>query len=134
MSDRENEPHAAEPAKQADETQRLSPLERARAGDGWRASLYRVPVLGAAAYVVAPPRSGPPTLPRRVASWASVVVAVLGIGMVAYPWAGHLYPAPYRIPVEKGIEWSNFLSDREANTIQANLKKTLAAAPPVIAA
>ncbi len=58
---------------------------------------------------------------RRVISASLAVIAVLGIGMAAYPWAGERYPFFYRIPVEKLIEWSNFLSDLQTNRLQDQL-------------
>lgn len=88
----------------------------------WRRRLYRVPVLGTIVYIVWPPRTGKPSNLRRVLSWTAAVVAILGIGMAAYPVAGHNYPFFYRIPVEKLIEWSNFLSDMETNRIQDRLE------------
>ena len=87
-----------------------------------RRRIYRIPVVGAIAYVIAPPRTGKPSKVRRVVSWASVAVAVLGLGMVAYPWVGQHYPGFYRIPVETLIAWSNFLSDRQTNRIQDRLE------------
>lgn len=106
-----------------------SRLDLARAGTGWRAAIYRVPVLGAAAYVIAPPRTKAPTIVRRAVSYTSLVVLVLGAGMVAYPVAGSHYPGFYRVPVEKAIEWMNFLSDMHANKIQKDLSKKFVAAP-----
>lgn len=92
-----------------------------------RGRLYRIPVLGAIAYVVWPPRTKPASLPRRIVSWVAAVVAVFGIGMVAYPWFGQSYPGFFRTPVEKLIAWSNFLSDMEANKIQDRLASEFAA-------
>jgi sortase A len=54
------------------------------------------------------------------------IVALLGIGMAAYPWAGDKYPGFYRIPVEKLIEWSNFLSDMQTNRLQDELAQDFA--------
>jgi LPXTG-site transpeptidase (sortase) family protein len=87
-----------------------------------RHRLYPVPVLGALVYLIFPPRMRQPTLVRRAVSWTSAVVAVLGIGMVAYPWGGERYPGFYRVPVEKLIEWSNFLSDMQTNRLQKDLR------------
>lgn len=86
----------------------------------WRQRLYRVPVLGPIAYVVWPPRRSHSVI-RRVISGSLAVVALLGIGMAAYPWAGDKYPFFYKVPVEKLIEWSNFLSDMQTNDIQDRL-------------
>ena len=88
----------------------------------WRRRLYRVPVLGAVVYLLWPPRTKRPTTIRRVVSWTTAIVAVLGIGMVGYPWAGDKYPFFYRVPVEKLIEWSNVLSDLQTNRIQDRLE------------
>ena len=46
--------------------------------------------------------------------------------MAAYPWAGESYPGFYRVPVEKLIEWSNFLSDLQTNRLQDQLAKEFA--------
>jgi sortase A len=86
-----------------------------------RAGIYRVPVLGTIAYVIWPPRSGRPSIKRRVLSWVLAVIAVFGIGMAAYPLAGQFYPPGYRDAVEQLIAWSNFLADLEANKIQGQL-------------
>ena len=86
-----------------------------------RSRLYRIPVLGTIAYVVWPPRSGRPSIKRRVVSWVLVVVAVFGIGMAAYPLAGEHYPPGYRQAIEQLIAWSNFLADLQANRIQGKL-------------
>ena len=86
-----------------------------------RARLYSIPVLGTIAYVVWPPRSGRPSIKRRVMSWVLVVVAVFGIGMAAYPLAGEHYPPGYRQAIEQLIAWSNFLADAQANKIQGKL-------------
>lgn len=90
---------------------------------GWRQRLYRIPVLGTIAYVVWPPRTSKPGVIRRSLSAALAVIALLGIGMAVYPWAGESYPFFYRVPVEKLIEWSNFLSDMQTNRIQDELEK-----------
>ncbi len=86
----------------------------------WRQKLYRIPVLGTIAYVVWPPRTSASVV-RRSFSAALAIVAILGIGMAAYPWAGESYPFFYRVPVEKLIEWSNFLSDMQTNRLQDQL-------------
>lgn len=86
----------------------------------WRQKLYRIPVLGTIAYVIWPPRTSASVV-RRSFSAALAIVAILGIGMAAYPWAGQSYPFFYRIPVEKLIEWSNFLSDMQTNRLQDQL-------------
>jgi LPXTG-site transpeptidase (sortase) family protein len=59
----------------------------------------------------------------RILSWTLVFVAVLGVGMAGYPWAGRFYPPGYRQTVEKLIEWSNVLSDLQTNRLQAELEK-----------
>jgi LPXTG-site transpeptidase (sortase) family protein len=89
----------------------------------WRQRVYRLPVLGTVAYVVWPPRTHRPSNIRRSLSAALAVIAILGIGMAAYPWAGQRYPSFYRTPVEKLIEWSNFLSDLQTNRLQDKLEK-----------
>lgn len=89
----------------------------------WRQRLYRVPLLGTVAYVVWPPRTARTSVFRRSLSSALAVIALLGIGMAAYPWAGQNYPFFYRVPVEKLIEWSNFLSDMQTNRLQDQLEK-----------
>ena len=91
----------------------------------WRQRLYRIPVLGTIAYIVWPPRQKASYV-RRSFSAALAIVAILGIGMAAYPWAGGSYPGFYRIPVEKLIDWSNFLSDLQHNKIQGVLAKEFA--------
>lgn len=96
---------------------------RAASVAGWRQRIYRVPVLGTIAYVVWPPRTKRVGVVRRSLSSALAVVAILGIGMAAYPWAGDKYPFFYRVPVEKLIEWSNFLSDMQTNRLQDQLEK-----------
>ncbi|HVL82303.1 MAG TPA: class E sortase [Actinomycetota bacterium] len=90
-------------------------------GAGWLQRLYRVPVLGALVYLLFPPKVSNPSVGRRVLSWSSGLAAVIGLGMVAYPYAGHRYPFFLRVPVEKAIEWSNFLSDMQTNKIQRDL-------------
>jgi LPXTG-site transpeptidase (sortase) family protein len=88
-----------------------------------RQRIYRIPVLGTIAYVVWPPRKGRTSVFRKSLSSALAVVALLGVGMAAYPWAGDNYPFFYRVPVEKLIEWSNFLSDLQTNRLQDQLEK-----------
>ncbi len=83
--------------------------------------LYRVPVIGAIVYLLFPPRVANPSVPRRLLSWTSGLAAIIGLGMIAYPYAGHRYPFFLRIPVEKGIEWSNLFSDLETNRLQREL-------------
>ncbi|HVE93035.1 MAG TPA: sortase [Actinomycetota bacterium] len=104
-------------------SRREEPVEddRHRPISDFRRRLYRLPVLGALVYFVAPPRLKRPSLVRRGVSWTSGLAALLGVGMVAYPVAGTSYPFFYRVPVEKAIEWSNFLSDWQANKIQDRL-------------
>jgi LPXTG-site transpeptidase (sortase) family protein len=92
---------------------------------GWRQRLYRIPIIGTIAYVIWPPRRSP-SLIRRGVSTVLAVVAILGIGMAAYPWQGQNYPGFYRVPVEKLIEWSNFLSDMQTNRLQDELAKEFA--------
>ncbi len=94
-----------------------------KAINGWRKRIYRVPVLGTIAYVVWPPRTSKPGVVRRSLSAALAVIALLGIGMAVYPWQGQNYPFFYRVPVEKLIEWSNFLSDMQTNRLQDKLEK-----------
>ncbi len=89
----------------------------------WRQRIYRVPVLGTIAYVVWPPRTQRTGVIRKSLSSALAVIALLGIGMAVYPWAGDKYPFFYRVPVEKLIEWSNFLSDMQTNRLQDLLEK-----------
>ena len=91
-----------------------------------RRRLYSVPVLGTIAYVVWPPRSGRPSITRRLVSWVLVVIAVFGIGMAAYPVAGEHYPPGYRQAIEQLIAWSNFLADLQANKIQGKLETEFA--------
>ena len=91
----------------------------------WRRRLYRVPVLGTIAYVIWPPRTSHSVV-RRTISSTLAIVAILGIGMAAYPWAGEKYPFFYKVPVEKLIEWSNVLSDLQTNRIQDKLAKQFA--------
>jgi LPXTG-site transpeptidase (sortase) family protein len=97
----------------------------------WRRRMYRIPVLGTIAYVVWPPRTGKPSVWRRGISSVLAVVALLGVGMAAYPWAGDKYPFFYKVPVEKLIEWSNFLSDMQTNRLQDLLEKQFAACKPL---
>lgn len=80
-------------------------------------------MLGAIAYVIAPPRSRRPSIVRRVVSWVSVAVAAIGLGMVAYPWVGDNYPGFFRVPVESLIAWSNVMSDMQTNRIQDRLEQ-----------
>jgi hypothetical protein len=75
-----------------------------------RARIYRIPVLGTIAYVIWPPRTGRRSIPRRILSWTAVVVAVLGIGMAAYPIAGEHYPPGYRQAIERTLDHSMSLS------------------------
>ncbi len=91
----------------------------------WRQRLYRVPVIGTAAYVIWPPRQKTSWF-RRSLSAVLAVIAILGIGMAAYPWAGGSYPGFFRVPVEQLIAWSNFLSDLQHNKIQGELAKEFA--------
>lgn len=91
----------------------------------WRQRMYKLPVLGVIAYIVWPPRRSASNV-RRTFSAALAIVAILGIGMAAYPWAGTKYPGFYRVPVEKLIEWSNFLSDLRTNKLQNQLAKEFA--------
>jgi LPXTG-site transpeptidase (sortase) family protein len=105
-------------------------LEQARAASGWRGAMYRLPLVGAIAYVISPPRTKAPSLLRRTLSWTSLAVAAIGVGMVAYPvWGAH-YPGFYRVPVERAIEWTNVLSDLHANNLQEKLKKRFVAVSP----
>jgi LPXTG-site transpeptidase (sortase) family protein len=92
----------------------------------WRQRMYRTPVLGPIAYVIWPPRRSASVV-RRVISSTLAIIAILGIGMAAYPWVGDKYPFFYKVPVEKLIEWSNFLSDMETNRLQDELAKEFAA-------
>jgi LPXTG-site transpeptidase (sortase) family protein len=92
----------------------------------WRRRIYRMPVLGTIAYVIWPPRTSN-SLWRRSMSSALAVVAILGLGMAAYPWVGTSYPFFYRVPVERLIEWSNVLSDLQTNRIQGELEQEFAA-------
>jgi LPXTG-site transpeptidase (sortase) family protein len=91
----------------------------------WRQRLYRIPVLGTITHVIWPPSASSGWV-RKVISGTLVIIAVLGIGMAAYPWAGEKYPGFYRIPVEKLIEWSNVLSDLQTNRLQDQLAKDFA--------
>ena len=111
------------PPTPGEETLDEAALTRRRSGV--RNRLYRIPILGTIAYVLWPPRrSG--GLWRRGVSTVLAVVAVLGIGMAAYPWAGESYPGFYRVPVEKLIEWSNVLSDLQTNHLQDQLAEEFA--------
>ena len=99
----------------------------------WRRRIYRIPVLGTIFYVIWPARAKMSRL-RQAVSWTAAVVAILGIGMAAYPVAGDKYPFFYRVPVEKLIEWMNFLSDMESNRIQDRLEdEFLALSDPSLA-
>jgi LPXTG-site transpeptidase (sortase) family protein len=91
----------------------------------WRQKLYRIPVLGTIAYVIIPPRRSHSNL-RRASSATLAIVALLGVGMAAYPWAGQRYPSFYRVPIERLIDWSNFLSDLKHNEIQHQLAEEFA--------
>jgi sortase A len=51
----------------------------------------------------------------------SAVIALFGLGMLVYPFVGHHYPGFVRVPIEKGIEWSNVFSDLQTNKIQSRL-------------
>src|SRR5688572_15980041 len=51
----------------------------------WRQRMYRTPVLGPIAYVIWPPRRSASVV-RRVISSTLAIIAILGIGMAAYPW------------------------------------------------
>ncbi len=86
----------------------------------WRQRVYRVPLLGAIAYIIWPPRTSHSVIRRGISS-ALAIIAILGIGMAAYPWAGEKYPFFYKVPVEKLIAWSNFLSDLQTNRLQDKL-------------
>jgi LPXTG-site transpeptidase (sortase) family protein len=92
---------------------------------GMRNRLYRIPVLGTIAYILWPPRRAGGVW-RRGLSSVLAVIAILGLGMAAYPWAGESYPGFYRTPVEKLIEWSNFLSDLQTNHLQDQLAQEFA--------
>jgi LPXTG-site transpeptidase (sortase) family protein len=107
------------------------PKPKAKPVAPWRRRMYRIPVLGTIAYVVWPPRTGKPSGLRRGISSVLAVIALLGVGMAAYPWAGEKYPFFYKIPVEKLIEWSNFLSDLQTNRLQDQLEKQFAACKPL---
>jgi len=63
---------------------------------------------------------------RRLLSGVAVVVAVLGIGVAGYPFAGEHYPPGYRQTIEKLIEWSTFLSDLNSHKIQDRLAQEFA--------
>ena len=122
MSDNKTPPTS--PGSSEEDTLDESAFARRRTG-GVRSRMYRVPVVGTIAYVLWPPRRSGGVW-RRAISGVLAVVAVLGIGMAAYPWAGESYPGFYRIPVERLIEWSNFLSDLQTNRLQDQLAKEFA--------
>jgi sortase A len=61
-----------------------------------------------------------------VLSSIAVVVAIIGIGIAAYPFAGEHYPPGYKQTIEKLIEWSTFLSDMQTNRIQGRLAQEFA--------
>lgn len=82
---------------------------------------YKVPVLGPVVYFLFPPRKSNSRW-RKAFSGLTASVALLGVGMAAYPYAGTFYPFFFKAPVEKLIEWSNFLSDLKSNGLQDNLK------------
>ena len=82
-----------------------------------------MPILGPVAVLVWPPRSGRKRPVRRALSFVAVIVAVLGLGMVAYPLAGEQYPPGYKQTIEKLIEWSTFLTDRQSAQIQDGLEE-----------
>jgi sortase A len=63
---------------------------------------------------------------RRVLSFVALIVAVLGVGMAAYPVAGEHYPPGYKQTVEKLIEWTTFFTDRHSDQIQKNLAQKFA--------
>lgn len=109
-------------SKQTPETEEAATAKPKRPVPAWRQRLYRVPVLGTIAYVIWPPQTSRSAV-RRGISGALAVVALLGVGMAAYPWVGDKYPGFYRVPVEKLIEWSNFLSDMQTNRLQDQLAK-----------
>lgn len=90
--------------------------------------LYKVPLIGGIVYLLFPPKTSDPSVPRRVLSWTSGLAAIIGLGMVLYPYAGDKYPFFLRIPVEKAIEWSNFFSDMQTNRIQSDLDSRFAQA------
>ncbi len=125
MSDPENPaPGSGRPASRKPngngKESKAAPAKPVKQLPAWRQKLYRIPVLGTIAYVVWPPRTSASVV-RRSFSAALAIVAILGIGMAAYPWAGESYPFFYRVPVEKLIEWSNFLSDMQTNRLQDKL-------------
>jgi sortase A len=106
--------------KQSSGTEEISTAKPRPTVPAWRQRMYRIPVLGTIAYVIWPPRTSHSAI-RRMVSGALAVIALLGVGMAAYPWAGDNYPGFYRVPVEKLIEWSNFLSDMQTNKLQDQL-------------
>lgn len=112
--------------RRAPDREQEAPSTPAKPVPAWRRRLYRVPLLGAVAYLIWPPRTKSPSVPRRLVSWTSALAILLGLGMVGYPWLGTSYPTPYRVPVETLIAWSNFFSDREANNLQDQLAKDFA--------
>ena len=85
--------------------------------------VYLIPVLGPVAYLVWPPRREGKSPVRRALSLVAVIVAVLGIGMAAYPVASEYYPPGYKQTIEKLIEWSTFLTDRQSAQIQDRLEE-----------
>lgn len=115
--------NAPAPGEDQPATQTTGP--KAKPIPAWRQRLYRIPVLGTIAYVISPPRTSHSAI-RRAISATLAVVALLGVGMAAYPWAGEKYPFFYRVPVEKLIEWSNFLSDLQTNRLQDELAQQFA--------
>jgi LPXTG-site transpeptidase (sortase) family protein len=129
MSDTPRRRPRASRTPEATETTATKP--KAKPVAPWRQRMYRIPVLGTIAYVVWPPRTGKPSNWRRGVSCVLAVIALLGVGMAAYPWVGDKYPGFYRIPVEKLIEWSNFLSDLQTNKLQDQLEKQFAACKPL---
>ncbi len=120
MSD-ENRRRKATPTRQiAREEKAREAAKAVKALPEWRQRLYKIPVLGTIAYVIWPPRMQR-SIARRIVSSSLAIIAILGIGMAAYPWAGDKYPFFYKVPVEKLIEWSNFLSDLQTNRLQDQL-------------
>lgn len=133
MSDRDRTKHGSgrRPAPDREQSTSSAP---AKVVPSWRRRLYRVPLLGAIVYLIWPPRTKSPSIPRRMVSWTSAVAVLLGLGMVGYPWVGTSYPTPYRVPVETLIAWSNFLSDWRANNLQDQLAKDFAMVEDITAA